>query len=151
MRSRLKAGLIFSLLMAAATALSAGQEARVEYTGIDLLDTGKLKADSYLTEAERFSDSLLSMELQRLDSLYFNIGYPGAVIEADTAVRGDQYLITIAVNEGSQAIFGKVSVTGKNQVEVEGGIYGLERGQLFLPARVGEAMNSTLFSMNRAG
>ena len=151
MLSRLKAGLIFSLLMAAATGLSAGQEARVEYTGIDLLDTGKLKADSYLTEAERFSDSLLSMELQRLDSLYFNIGHPGAVIQADTAVRGEQYLIIIAVNEGSQAIFGKVSVTGKNPVELEGGIYGLKSGQPFLPARVGEAMNTTLFSMNRAG
>lgn len=151
MLSRLKAGLIFSLLMAAATGLSAGQEARVEYTGVDLLDTGKLKADSYLTEAERFSDSLLSMELQRLDSLYFNIGHPGAVIQVDTAIRGEQYLVTIAVSEGSQAIFGKVSVTGKNPVEEEVGIYGLKSGQPFLPARVGEAMNSTLFSMNRAG
>lgn len=151
MRSRLKAGLIFSLMLFAPSVLNAGRAARVEYAGIDLLDTGKLKADSYLKEGGRFSDSLLSMELQRLDSLYFNIGYPGAVIDADTAASGGQYLITISVSEGGQASFGKVAVAGDNPVEEKGGIYSLKRGEDFLPGRVEEAMKFTLFSMNRAG
>jgi outer membrane protein assembly factor BamA len=124
---------------------------KIEYSGVRVLDSEQLELSSPLAGAAQYSDSLLGAELQRLDSLYFNAGYPGAVINADTARISDGLLVDISVREGEQAGLGRISFAGANPAGPEGGIYELENRERFSPQAVGRAMSQTLGSLNRAG
>jgi hypothetical protein len=151
MLSRWKAGLISSLLLLLPAISNAVEMERVEYSGIELLDTGRLAAGSYLRAGDVYSDSLLEMELQRLDSLYFGIGYPGAVIRAGKKRAEEGYLIDISVTEGDQARLGEIKISGDFPGDRGNGIHDLREGDRFSPLVIGEAMNTTLSTMTRSG
>jgi len=151
MRSRLKAGLISSLLIFFAIGLNAEEIEKVEYSGIHLLDTGRLSENSPLLQGKSYHDSLLRMEVRRLDSLYFNIGYPGADIRADTVLKDTGWVVDISVNEGDQASIGEIGISGDNPAPEEDGIYDLRKGDDFRPDIIGRAMSRTLNSLNRTG
>lgn len=151
MRSRLKAGLISSLLILLASGLNAEEIEKVEYSGIHLLDTGRLRENSPLLQGKAYHDSLLRMEVRRLDSLYFNIGYPGADFRADTVRKDAGWIVDISVNEGDQASIGEIGISGDNPAPEKDGIYDLRKGDDFRPDIIGRAMSRTLNSLNRGG
>lgn len=114
MISRLKAALTSSMVLAVMLPVSplAGVIRAASYPGARVISASELEKRSLLRVGVAYSDSLVSMEVVRVDSLYFSMGYPGVEIQVDTSASVAGIDIRLTLTEGEAARIGKVSVDG---------------------------------------
>jgi outer membrane protein insertion porin family len=114
MISRWKVALISSaaLLLALCGTCEAGLIGSVSYRGASAVSAQMLGQRSLLRTGAVYSDSLVSMEVIRIDSLYFSNGYLGVDVRPDTSVSGRGIDVTFAIAEGEATHVGKISVSG---------------------------------------
>ena len=82
------------------------------FSGAQAISTAELEKGSYLLPGSAYSDSLLSRELGRIDSLYFSRGRLAVELEADTVVSQNGIEVLIAIREGEVTRVGRISVSG---------------------------------------
>jgi outer membrane protein insertion porin family len=126
---------------------------KVRWEGLEQLDAGAVGRGSYLRSGLQLSDSLLDLELGRIDSLCFSVGLLGALAAVDTTLRGESVEITMLISEGSQTKTGGVTVSGSEvipEAELVGRL-GVSEGAPFDPVALENAMTVLLSELNRAG
>jgi outer membrane protein insertion porin family len=94
----------------------AGVIRAVHYSGFDAISASELAKQSLLRAGIRYSDSLVSNEVVRIDSLYFSYGFIGAQVRADTSVSPTGVDIRLEIREGEPARIGNVSVSGADMI-----------------------------------
>ena len=126
---------------------------KVSWEGLELLDAGAVRRGSYLREGEELSDSLLSLELGRLDSICFSAGLLGAEAAVDTVMKGEAVEVRMLISEGSPTVVGEVTVSGSEVIPQEevAGRLGVTRGTPFDPAGLESAMTALLTGLNSSG
>ena len=113
MISRWKAALIFSpALLLASVGAAAPVIRSVAVSGNSMISASEIARGSLLRSGTPFSDSLVSLEVARIDSLYFSIGVLSVGMRADTIRRGDGVDLLLRVEEGAPARVGRVAVSG---------------------------------------
>jgi translocation and assembly module TamA len=155
MISRLRAGLISSAVVALLSASAAeGVEIRsVRFSAKGDLPLSLLKGGSLLKQGEALSDSLLGLEVLRIDSLCFSQGRLAAVVGVDTFVTDGGVEVLVTIEEGEWTEIGSVAVTGSSVIppgETEE-ILRLREGDPFLPVDLGRALGRLLEYYNRSG
>ncbi len=126
---------------------------KVRWEGLELIDVGAAGRGSYLRKGSQLSDSLLDLELGRIDSLCFSVGLLGARAAVDTVVRGESVEITMLISEGSLTRIDGVTVTGSEvipEAELVGKL-GAGEGMPFDPVALESAMKELLGELNHAG
>ena len=125
----------------------------VRWEGLELLDAGAVGRSSYLSAGQQLSDSLLSLELGRLDSLCFSAGLLGARAAVDTVMKGEIVEITMLISEGGWTKTGGVTVSGSEVIPEEeiAERLGVTRGTPFHPDALESSMASLLAELNRSG
>jgi len=155
MISRLRAGLISSAVVALLTASAAeGVEIRsVRFSAKGDLSPSLLKGGSLLKQGEALSDSLLDLEVLRIDSLCFSHGRLAAVVGVDTFVTDGGVEVLVTLEEGEWTEIGSVAVTGSSVISPgeTGEILRLREGDPFLPVDLGRALGRLLEYYNRSG
>ncbi|MCX5752410.1 MAG: hypothetical protein NTW97_02055, partial [Candidatus Krumholzibacteria bacterium] len=155
MTSRLRAALIssaaFVLLLPGFT--EAGVIRAVRYSGFDALSASELAGRSLLRAGIRYSDSLASCEVARIDSLYFSNGFIGAEVGVDSSVSAEGVDVRLTIREGEPARIGKISVSG---VEFMGEAEATRRvrpstGERFDPFVLEESLRGLLAFYNESG
>ncbi len=126
---------------------------KVQWEGLDLLDAGAIERGSHLRAGEQLSDSLVDLELGRIDSLCFTAGLLGARAAVDTTMRGEAVEITLLISEGSRAKTGKVTISGSEVIPGEelAGRLGVSAGAWFDPVALESSMTGLLEELNRSG
>jgi outer membrane protein assembly factor BamA len=154
MTSRWKAALISSAALAAVIPASprAAPIRSVAYAGSRVVSARELEKGSLLRAGLAYSDSLLSLETQRVDSIYVSIGYLGAGIRADTSLHDGGVEVVVAIAEGERSRVGKLSVSG---ADVIGEAAARSRirpapGSFFDPYALGESLRELLAYYNDA-
>ena len=114
MTSRLRAALIFSVVLALMLPrfTAAGVIRSVRYTGFDAVPSSDLSGRSLLRAGVEYSDSLVSQEVARIDSLYFLYGFVRMPIGVDTVAAPNGVEVRFAAREGEPATIGTVSISG---------------------------------------
>jgi outer membrane protein assembly factor BamA len=114
MTSKWKAALISSaaLVLMLPTSPRAASIRSVTYSGAVVIPASELMRQSLLREGLAYSDSLVSLEVIRVDSLYFSIGYLAAEVRPETSVSDTIVDVRLAITEGEPANVGKISVSG---------------------------------------
>lgn len=155
MRSRWIAALFSSLLMIPAlpAAEGAGPIRKVEWSGVELFGGGRPAGIGYLLQGFALSDSLLSAEMSRIDSLYFSLGYLSVEASVDTTMRGGGVEVRIDIHEGRQAVIGDISIGGSAVLSEEETMkrLGALPGGLFDPRALEKGMASLLSYYNDTG
>jgi outer membrane protein insertion porin family len=155
MISRLRAGLISSTAIAllAAAAVQGGEIRSVRFSTKGDLPVSLLSRGSLLERGAALSDSLLDLEVLRIDSLCFSQGRLAAEVGIDTFVTDEGIDLVLAVDEGEWTRIGDVSVTGSSGISPEetNGLLRLESGDHFLPADLERALGGLLEYYNRSG
>ena len=131
----------------------AGVIRAVRYSGFDAISAAELARQSLLRAGAEYSDSLVSSEVVRVDSLYFSIGFVGARVKADTSVSSGGVDIHLAIQEGEPARIGTVSVSG---AELIGEADAMRRvrpsaGERFDPFVLEESLRGLLMFYNESG
>ena len=118
MISRWKAALISSVAFASLLPASplAGVIRSVSISGARAITLSVLQGNSLLRAGLAYSDSLVSLEVARVDSVYFSRGYLGVDIQSDTSMSGEDIEVRLTVSEGEAARIGKVSVNGAESI-----------------------------------
>jgi len=126
---------------------------KVRWEGLDLLDAGAVGRDSYLRAGGQLSDSLVDLELGRIDSLYFSAGLLGARVAVDTTMRRDVVDITVLISEGSRTRTGRVTISGSEVIpETElAERLGVTGGTPFDPVSLERSMKDLLVELNNSG
>lgn len=126
---------------------------KVRWEGLEILDAGALGRGSYLREGEELSDSLLSLELGRIDSICFSAGLLGAQAAVDTVMKGEAVEVRMLISEGVPTLVGEVTVSGSEVIPQEevAGRLGATRGTPFDPAGLERAMTVLLAGLNSSG
>ncbi len=126
---------------------------KVRWEGLELLDAGVLGRGSYLREGALLSDSLVNLELGRIDSICFSAGLLGARAAVDTVMKGESVEITMLISEGSPTLTGEVTVSGSEVIPEEeiAGMLGVTRGTPFDPGGLERSMASLLAGLNSSG
>jgi len=155
MISRLRAGLISSAAIAllALSAAGGGEIRSVRFSTRGDLSPSLLSGGSLLERGAALSDSLLDLEILRIDSLCFFHGRLAASVGIDTFVTDRGVEVLIDVDEGEWTRIGDVAVTGSSAISAEetSGILRLERGDRFLPSDLGRALARLLERYNGSG
>jgi outer membrane protein assembly factor BamA len=155
MISRSRVALTFSIALLLAVTARAGERPirNVSYAGAAVVRPATLYSGSLLESGTAFGDSLLDVELQRIDSLYFSVGRLAASVSIDT-VSGPEYVdVSITIDEGEQTKIAAVKVTGPEAMSMDRvlEILRLEQGDLFYPVNVEAALGSLLAAYNASG
>ncbi|MCK4237415.1 MAG: BamA/TamA family outer membrane protein [Candidatus Krumholzibacteria bacterium] len=150
-----KAGLIFSaaLILTSSVALADWEIRKVTYLGSTLLSPGELGGGAFLRKGVSFSDSLLGMELGRIDSLYFSYGRLAWEVEVDTFIVEDVVDVRLAISEGSQTTIGRISISGSetyDKAEVAR-LLGVAENDPFDPVALEGSMRRLLGVYNNSG
>jgi len=126
---------------------------KVRWEGIELLDRDAVTSGSYLAGGEFLSDSLLNLEMGRIDSVCFRAGLLGARAAVDTVMRGEAVEIIIVLSEGGRTTVGDVRASGSGPVPEEDipRRLGVTAGAPFDPASLEMSMSSLLAELNREG
>ncbi len=126
---------------------------KVRWEGLELLDAGALGRGSYLHEGALLSDSLVNLELGRIDSICFSAGLLGARAAVDTVMKGESVEITMLVSEGSPTLTGEVTVSGSEVIPGEeiAERLGVTRGTPFDPDGLERSMAGLLAGLNSSG
>ncbi|MCD6379493.1 hypothetical protein J7M07_03505, partial [bacterium] len=148
MFSRLKVALLFSFLFCILpfAKADAGIIKRVRLSGFNLFENESVSGPSFLKEGKEYSDSLVEMEINRLDSLYFSIGRLGAKISVDTLQSNSGIDIDLKVSEGEQTRIGEIKLSGDKSLLVteSRGLNRLKTGDMFFPENIRTMMNNTM-------
>jgi len=131
----------------------AGVIRTVRYSGFEAISASELARRSPLRAGIEYSDSLVSCEVVRIDSLYFSNGFIGAQVRVDTSVSTDGVDVRLAIREGEPARIGKVSVSG---AELIGEAEATRRvqppaGERFDPFILEESLRGLLMFYNESG
>ena len=155
MISSLKAALISSaaLVLMLPGFSGAGVIRSVSYSGFEAISASELAGRSLLRAGAAYSDSLLSGEVARIDSVCFSYGFIGAAVRADTSVSRDSVDIRLTIQEGEPARIGTVSVSGADLI---GEANARERvrplaGRRFDPFILEESLRALLMYYNDSG
>ena len=126
---------------------------KVRWEGLEMLDAGAVGRGSWLREGAQLSDSLVDLELGRIDSICFSAGFLGARAAVDTLLRGEAVEVTILISEGSPARTGEVTVSGSEVIPADeiAERLGVTRGSRFDPEGLEKAMTSLLADLNSSG
>ena len=155
MLSRLKAALLFSFLFCIIISgyADAGIIKSVKFSGFELFDKETVRRLSFLKEGKEYSDSLVDMEMNYLDSLYFSIGRLGAEISVDTLQRNYGIEIILNVSEGGQTRIEGIRLSGDKSLlaEESKGLNRLKEGDAFLPENIKVMMKNTMDIYNNSG
>jgi outer membrane protein assembly factor BamA len=155
MISRWKVALISSVTLAAlpSVSLHARVICSVSYRGTRVISVQALERESVLRKGSQCSDSLLSLEIVRIDSLYFSSGYLGIDVQTDTSASDCGVDVRFTVTEGEPTRVGKISVAGAEPIG-EARAAGLVRpveGERFDPFALGESLEALLGVCNESG
>jgi outer membrane protein assembly factor BamA len=125
----------------------------VRWEGLETLDGGAVGRGSYLRGGAELSDSLLDLELGRIDSICFSAGLLGARAAVDTTMRGEAVAVTIRIAEGRPTTTGEVTVSGSEVISPEELIerLGVAGGSAFDPVALESSMVEVLGDLNRSG
>ena len=126
---------------------------KVRWEGLETLDAGALGRGSWLREGAQMSDSLIDLELGRIDSICFSAGLLGARAAVDTLLRGEAVEVTMLISEGSRARTGEVTVSGSEVIPADeiAERLGVTSGSLFDPFNLELAMTALLAELNSSG
>jgi outer membrane protein insertion porin family len=155
MISRWKAALISSVLLAFFIPASAlgGAIRTVSYSGTRVISSSELAGRSLLRAGVAYSDSLVSLEIVRVDSIYFSRGYLDVDIQQDTSASTEGIDVRLGITEREAARIGKVSVTGAELIG-EAEARRLVRpapGDLFDPFVLQQSLRELLGRYNESG
>ncbi len=155
MHSRWKAALIFSaaLLLSGSSTLFGREVGRVVYSGTELFTPVELERGSHLKKGVMFADSLIYMEISRLDSLYFSTGRLSAGISVDTSTYDEAFEVKFDISEGPRAVIGDLKLKGDKLADA-GEILvdlGVGVGEPFSPAALADALFKILEKYNDSG
>ena len=133
--------------------IEAGPIRAVRYTGSEAISASELERRSPLRAGAEYSDSLVSLEVARVDSIYFANGFVGAAIRVDTSVSPEGVDVRMAIEEGKPARIGAVSVSG---AELVGDAEAAKRvrpaaGERFDPFVLEESLRGLLAFYNESG
>jgi outer membrane protein insertion porin family len=131
----------------------AGVIRAVRYSGFEAISASELARRSPLRAGAEYSDSLVSFEVARVDSLYFSNGFIGARVRVDTSVSPDGIDVRLAMAEGEPARIGAVTVSG---AELIGEAEAAKRvrpaaGERFDPFVLEESLRGLLAFYNESG
>jgi len=155
MTSRSRAALISSaaFVLMLPCFSEAGVIRAVRYSGFEAISASELARRSPLRAGAEYSDSLVSFEVARVDSLYFSNGFIGARVRVDTSVSPDGIDVRLAMAEGEPARIGAVTVSG---AELIGEAEAAKRvrpaaGERFDPFVLEESLRGLLAFYNESG
>jgi outer membrane protein assembly factor BamA len=153
--SRLRAGLISSAAIAllAVSAARGGEIRSVRFSTKGELSVSLLSGGSLLKEGTALSDSLLDLEILRIDSLCFSRGRLAAEVGVDTLSIEGGVDILIEIDEGEWTKIGSIAVTGSSAVSPAetAELLRLKEGDRFLPVDLGDALVRLLEYYNKSG
>lgn len=155
MISKWKVALISNMVLAVLPSVSplAGVIRSVAYQGARAISVQALERESILHIGSQYSDSLVSLEVARIDSLYFSNGYLRIDVQMDTSAADGGVDIRFAVTEGDPTRVGKISVSGAELIG-EARAVALVRpaeGERFDPFALGESLGKLLALCNESG
>jgi len=112
-----------------------------------------LSGGSLLKQGTALSDSLLDLEVLRIDSLCFSHGRLAVAVGIDTLVTDGGIEVLITLDEGEWTRIGSVAVTGSSVISPgeTSDLLRLREGDRFLPADLGKALGRLLEYYNRSG
>ena len=155
MISRLRAGLISSsaVLLIVASAAGGGEIRSVRFSTKGEISASLFSGGSLLKGGTAWSDSLLDLEILRIDSLCFSRGRLAAEVGIDTLVSEEGIDVAVNIDEGGWTRIGGITVTGSSAVArgEAAGLLRLKEGDHFLPADLGEALARLLEYYNTSG
>ncbi len=155
MISRWNVVLISSLVLLARPGNAYGGEVvgTVSFNGAAVFSRNELGEGSLLGRGAVFSDSLLDLELARIDSLYFSQGWLGAAYTVDTFRSRTSVDVEIAISEGERSVVGTVSITGAPESGIREirDILGVDEGRAFEPLVIEASMMELLRRYNDGG
>ncbi len=155
MRSRWSAALLSSLILLSAGRAICGPRVigRVVWSGVAAAGMEEMAGKSLLEKGAVFSDSLLSLEMARIDSLCFSLGLLDVEMAVDTATAGKETDIFLTIREGEPARVGKVVVSGQGTFGADEILrrLGVREGEYFNPGKIGAGMAALLGFLNDEG
>jgi outer membrane protein insertion porin family len=155
MTSSLKVALISSItIVFAASSWAGGHEIRsVSFSGEGDVPRRALAGGSMLQKGLALSDSLIDLELLRIDSLCFAYGKLAAAVAIDTLENPLGVDVLISVEEGEQTRIGSVGITGSASLPADRAIeiLGVNEGDLFYPGELENGLRELLAHYNVSG
>ncbi len=152
---RWKAALLSSFLLSAVLITDAGAEVikKVTRRGFNIIGSEELVTPSFLKEGNQYSDSVVELEITRLDSLYFLRGRLAAQISADTLGKNSGIDIELEAEEGEVTRIDEINISGDRSLltgreEVLGR---LKKGDPFYPDVIRKMMRNTMDIYNNSG
>ena len=126
---------------------------KVEWSGAANVDQVELGGKSFLKTGVVFSDSLLDLELARVDSVYFSCGLLAVEIQIDTFTVEGGTGIRLTLYEGERTTVGKITVTGEGGPDRDAILRELEifEGDFFEPVKLKWSMAVFLEKYNNSG
>ena len=127
--------------------------AGVRWSGARAISPSMLERGSLLRKGLVYSDSLLTLELARVDSVYFAAGRLAVGVEVDTFRTGDGIDVRLAVAEGEITRVGKVTVSGSGLIDQSQVLRRLRpsEGEQFDPFVLERSLSSLLQFYNESG
>lgn len=124
----------------------AGVIRATKFSGTGIISSAELERGSLLTPGSTYSDSLLSLEVSRIDSLYFSSGLLAAEVAVDTFLSEQGIDVRLSIREGEATRVGRISVSG---AEFIGGREAVKRirpaqGNQFNPSELGRSLAQLL-------
>ncbi|MDZ7859725.1 MAG: POTRA domain-containing protein [Candidatus Krumholzibacteriota bacterium] len=152
---RWKAALLSSFLLSAVFITDAGAEVikRVTRRGFNIIGSEESIAPSFLKEGTEYSDSVVELEINRLDSLYFLHGRLAARISVDTLRKNSGIDIELEVKEGELTRVDEINISGDRSLLSgrKGGLDRLNKGDPFYPDVIQKMMSNTMYLYNNSG
>jgi outer membrane protein assembly factor BamA len=108
---------------------SAGMIRATSFSGAQAISSAELEKGSYLASGSAYSDSLLSLEIGRIDSLYFSRGRLAVEIEVDTVVSENGIDVRFAIRENEATRIGRLSISGAEFIGEKEAIRRIRPGQ----------------------
>lgn len=155
MISRWKAALISSAILAvlSGTPLAGDVIRSITFKGTRVISSSELQSNTLLRHGAVLTDSLLVMELSRVDSIYFSYGRLATTVTIDTSLRNDGIDVEIGISEGEQALIKDISIGGSPSIDstLVMSLLGIREGGLFDPLQLEISLQKLLKVYNESG
>jgi outer membrane protein assembly factor BamA len=125
----------------------------VSYRGASVISAAQIESQTLLRAGAAYSDSLVSMEIVRVDSLYFSHGYLAVEILSDTSTARGGIDVALVITEGKEARVGKISVSGADLIGEDEARRRVRprTGDPFDPFVLGQSLRELLDFYNESG
>jgi len=155
MISRWKAALISSATLAvlSGTPLAGDVIRSITFKDTRVISSSELQSNTLLRHGAVLTDSLLVMELSRVDSIYFSYGRLATTVTIDTSLRNDGIDVEIGISEGEQALIKDISIGGSPSIDstLVMSLLGIREGGLFDPLQLEISLQKLLKVYNESG